>query len=659
MLGKLTVIQRIAGGFAVLVLMLVIVAVTGLIGQARIKTSLNHVSSETALRNVSQSAMIALLEVGRQADVMHNTVDNGEITAIKAQFSATKQRLEKLRGELKEVTAESEELTEVFKQFDQRVSGVMDAAGKVFSNHSDYAGLQAPIKRTRGDLEDTADELDSLLADAIDHGGAAKEALTNIRKAVKKGVLRATGAMQNRNLASARIAATDMNPIANDLDANLGKLSGGKLDEIKDQVTHYLTLIKGDKALMPQFLKSLELDERSIAALKEMNAKLADTQKVLEKVNTDAGQRADEARESGARTSQTAVVMILVIGIAAMAIGFVVGSWVTATIRGPMASVIEQLKRVAQGDMTQRVRVSSQDEFGELAKFTNELTEQLRDTLHEISDGAIKLAEASEESAAITQETSNGIDIQKRQTDVIVGIMTQMSDSVHAVARSADSTLSEIRSARAVAESGHHVVEQNIGLINGLANNIETASQVVERLNAYSSDIGRILDVIRDIADQTNLLALNAAIEAARAGEQGRGFAVVADEVRTLASRTQQSTSEINTVIERLQSAVREAVKVMADSRNETTASVTQAAEAGKALSAILESMRIVDRMSHEIADAASTQTSNSRDMQNGVTEISRIAEQTADGSVQMAQASKDLSALADRLQVHVSRFRI
>ena len=237
--------------------------------------------------------------------------------------------------------------------------------------------------------------------------------------------------------------------------------------------------------------------------------------------------------------------------------------------------------------------------------------------------------------------------------------MAEMTATVNEVANSANSTLQEVQGANAETQTGQEIVRQNIATINSLASEIESASGVIYKLNEYSDNIGSVLDVIRGIADQTNLLALNAAIEAARAGEQGRGFAVVADEVRTLASKTQESTSEIQGMIERLQNGTKDAVTVMEKSQDEARISVDQTAKAGKALESITRAVGVINDMSTHIASSAEEQSAVTNEMHENITTISSLADQTAQGSNESLDASQQLAKLAAELKQMVSQFKI
>ncbi|MCU7922437.1 MAG: methyl-accepting chemotaxis protein, partial [Candidatus Thiodiazotropha sp. (ex Dulcina madagascariensis)] len=270
-----------------------------------------------------------------------------------------------------------------------------------------------------------------------------------------------------------------------------------------------------------------------------------------------------------------------------------------------------------------------------------------------------QLASAAEETSVVTAQTTAGINQQHTETDQIATAINQMNATVHDVAQNAVHAAEATRNADASSEEGKKVVDKTIEAINQLATEVEQAAKVIHELEQETENIGSVLDVIKSIAEQTNLLALNAAIEAARAGEQGRGFAVVADEVRTLAGRTQQSTQEIEEMISRLQTGANKAVQVMETGKTKTLVGVEQAAAAGKALETINAAVESINNMNTQIASAAEEQSSVTEEINRNITNISQVAEQTSSGAAQTAQASDDLARLAEQLKGLVAQFKV
>ena len=314
---------------------------------------------------------------------------------------------------------------------------------------------------------------------------------------------------------------------------------------------------------------------------------------------------------------------------------------------------------IASGDLTQVIPAGGKDKIGELVDQIAAMRDNLRTIIGDVTGSTAQLASAAEEMSAVTEQTSQGMKQQQAETDQIATAMNEMSATVQEVARNAAAAAQSAHQADDQASKGKQVVSQTIESIDALATEVEKAGQVIHKLEGDSVSIGAVLDVIKGIAEQTNLLALNAAIEAARAGEQGRGFAVVADEVRTLAQRTQQSTQEIRKMIESLQSGAKDAVKVMVEGKRQAQVSVEQAAKAGAALETITRAVATITDMNTQIASAAEEQSAVAEEMNRNIVNISQVANQTAEGGQQTASGAADVAQLAVRLQAAVGRFRL
>jgi len=363
--------------------------------------------------------------------------------------------------------------------------------------------------------------------------------------------------------------------------------------------------------------------------------------------------------ELSAETSSMKVMMIIGT-LVAIAIGVFVSLFISRMISVPLSRVVERAKSIAAGDLTEpALKEKGRDEITELTVSINEMSNSLRDMVQRIGGSSEQIASSSEELSAITQQSSQSIYEQQSQTEQVATAMNEMSATVQEVSRSISSTAMAAEEANSETEQGCGIVESAIEAIQKLASRIESAAEVIHRVEKDSEDISTVLDVIEGVAEQTNLLALNAAIEAARAGEQGRGFAVVADEVRTLAGRTQKSTEEINQVIEKLQEGSRQAVEVMNTSREEAQSVVDQARQAGESLATISLAVRKINEMSTQIASAAEEQRATSEEINRNITSISGLANETSAGAQQTAAASEELAQLATDLQGVVAQFRV
>lgn len=358
--------------------------------------------------------------------------------------------------------------------------------------------------------------------------------------------------------------------------------------------------------------------------------------------------------------NQSSINMASYIGIIVM-LGLIIAFlyWYTNRAFRPLHTAINGMNAIASGDLTSTFEAKTEDEIGQLLSAMKVMTEKLYNIISQITGSTAQLSSSAEELSAITIEANEGIKRQQIDIDQVATATNEMAATVQEVARNTQQAAEATQKANNEAAIGKTVVSETIDAIDLLAKEIESAASVIQKVETDSENIGMVLDVIRDIADQTNLLALNAAIEAARAGEQGRGFAVVADEVRTLASRTQQSTQEIQQTIQRLQNGAQDAVKVMQKSRVRAKASVEQATKAGTSLETISHVTGVMVDMNTQIASAAEQQSAVAEEINLNVTNISQVVEKTARGSHQTYLASQELAKLATDLQSLVLQFKV
>ena len=321
--------------------------------------------------------------------------------------------------------------------------------------------------------------------------------------------------------------------------------------------------------------------------------------------------------------------------------------------------LVAGIQNIKKGDLTQKVSISGKSDFSWMAFELDNARKNVANLVHTLVGGVTQLESATQNMATISKQTADGVMTQQAETGQVATAMNEMAASVQEVARTAKGAADAARKADSEAKAGKQVVLEAMGAIDSLANEVEKAAETLNNLEADIGNIGAIVDVIRGITEQTNLLALNAAIEAARAGEHGRGFAVVADEVRTLAARTQSSTHEIEEMVGRLQQGAKAAVKVMSDGRESAKTSVEKAACAGVALDTITAMITTMDEMSASISSAANEQSSVAEDINRGIVNISQVAEHTADGARDTLSAVATMSALSAQLQEAASKFKV
>jgi len=371
-----------------------------------------------------------------------------------------------------------------------------------------------------------------------------------------------------------------------------------------------------------------------------------------------AGQTLELATETMRSQRSNVYLLLALIGGLAIVIGALAALTITRMIVGPLRDTVAQAERVAAGDLSHSQASARRDEVGQLQNAMHRMNESLRNLIGRIGGGVSQIAAAAEQLSAVTAQTSAGVQTQREETDQVATAMNEMAATVQEVARNAEQASLAARQADQQARQGDRVVRDAIGQIGTLSSEVEHSAQAIEALNEQSGRIGSVLEVIRAVAEQTNLLALNAAIEAARAGEQGRGFAVVADEVRALARRTHDSTEEIEGLIGSLQQVAGQAVEQMQTSRDLTQRTVALANEAGTALGRITDSVSTIEQMNQQIAAAAEQQSSGAENISESVTRVRDIGEQSASGSEQTASASAELARLGIELQELVRQFR-
>lgn len=395
-------------------------------------------------------------------------------------------------------------------------------------------------------------------------------------------------------------------------------------------------------------------------AKSEIGPIISSSQKELVKlVDALRGEIADESLTLQSSADEAQSKVIFGIGLSVF-IGIVIAYFMARMITLPINDAVRAIENLAEGegDLTQRLPAEGKSEVVKMSDGFNRFAGRVHKLVTQVADGVQNLSLAVEDISEIVDRSQQGSQKQREQTEHVAHAITEMTASVKAVASSANLAADSAQQADENAKSGRSVVTATVDSINELATVIDTGANVIHQLERDADAIGSVLDVIKGIAEQTNLLALNAAIEAARAGEQGRGFAVVADEVRTLASRTQESTTEIQGMIGKLQTQARAAVEAISQGKDKADTSVSNASNAGDALKAITQSVETITRMNMQIASASEEQRTVAETINNNVVDIRQVTDENVSASDKLANSSEGLANLADELRGLVSQFK-
>ncbi len=673
---KITIKKKIIGGFSIITILLFILGLVAISNLKSIESATQQVNT-LALPTVmgSNQLKVSFLNMGRLATEGFYETELSEIDSKYKGFNVSKQTFEQELAVLRKVVNQEQALKTSLSQTESIFQNYAKNVTAIFENKKQRINHQNTLEDILGDIEDNADDTSTLIIDFSDleqvqSNSALKEASaiansleSNLSSLITvsydyigtKTKTRADTLGNEVKLFTGQIKdkINEIKRVANNAD------DSGTLEEMYELADQVIEQVNGNDGLLSTHLKSIESSVNAKKAyvssendIQQAITKLDELLKLADIETLDSKQKVKGSVNLGVTST---IVIALVSIIVAGGIAF---ATVKAILR-PLNKVNGILKIVATGDLTQKLDDSSKDEFGELAKNCNELIESLKQLITGISSRSSQLAAAAEQTSTVTAQTTDSIQEQKSQVGQVAAATTEMHSTSQLVTQSAEDTLNQIKNADSEAEKVKVISEENKTTIEALARDVGQAADVINKLHQDSASIGGILDVIRGVADQTNLLALNAAIEAARAGEQGRGFAVVADEVRTLASRVQKSTQEIASMIEALQAGAEKAVGVMNQGKEQTSACVEQTENASNALQLITDAVHKAYDVSSQIEQSAKEQNIVSQEISEKLESIVSIAENTATGAKQTSDSSIEVAKLAEELQQSVQQFRV
>ncbi|MGB1239228.1 MAG: methyl-accepting chemotaxis protein [Pseudomonadales bacterium] len=666
---NMTVSARIGGGFALLVLLLLIISATSFRSLGMVDRQL-AVTTEQITPIIVRSAEMSLSLLSSNKSVLL-FMDVSEPEALDAQSASFEQQQTNYlaqREALQQLAATYPTVTDILTQLDGHASSYFETAQQALNLHRQELEVEQMLSQAvlalNNEIRFYKADIDLLVTYGLpEEQSGGRELKTNL-EAIEgefKSLLAATQLDQVTPIVES--FATEgygfsLLGMRTRLD---GLIKGGS--EIAADLTKFMDAIQAS-ATAPDGVTALK--QRQIEAhdaLKAMIEKLSNSANsssaALDELMRGAQQIAAQVKADTDNQVQRSQLIDVVISIFSVILAAVIGLWVSRNIRNSLKRIISVLRQIADGDLSRRVEKISRDEFGQLAGYVNELADKQEQVIRQIHSAADEINHSAVEASEVSSRTDQMMTEQQQQTIQVAAAIQEMSTTVANVAQSAEQAQSEVQHIDESAQNNRQLMEQNVRQVSSLTTEIERSAGVISQLHNDTVDIGKILVVIEEIAEQTNLLALNAAIEAARAGEQGRGFAVVADEVRTLASRTQNSTQEIQAMIEKLQKGAKNAVDIMQSSQAQAQSSLEQTNLAGDSLLAMVEQLDQVKQKSIEIAAAAEQQNAVSSEISKSVQQIATAAELGAQEAQTSARGSETLALLAHRQKEVVSQFTL
>ena len=481
--------------------------------------------------------------------------------------------------------------------------------------------------------------------------------------AFQKARVNIRGMILDDNPARAQANANSIAKLYKEIDEGLADFGKSILSKDIRQEFDSLRKAIGEYAPVREEIIAATLDGDRETALALMRSQgLAFERKIDESIKKLFDMKiagAQKRKDLNAAAARSALAQMTVLALAGMVVAVALGLMVSRQITAPLRKVVGFAQAIAQGDLTHRLDMEQNDETGQLADAVNTMADRLNRLIAGVADNASQVAAAATQLTSNAEQMATGAEEVAAQTGTVATASEEMASTSAEIAQNCTAAAEESRRASDTAVQGSEVIRHTVGEMERIAERVRETARTVESLGARSDQIGEIIGTIEDIADQTNLLALNAAIEAARAGEQGRGFAVVADEVRALAERTSRATREISTMIKAIQQETKGAVASMEQGVREVERGTAEASQSGRALEEILEQVGCVTMQVNQIATAAEQQTSTTAEISGNIQQITDAVQQTARGAQETAAAARQLSQLSAELQHLIGQFHL
>lgn len=664
----ISLIQRIIIGFSIVIVLVIAISGSAYQSQVKMAQQLEFTSSTlTGLLDESNTVLLDLQDTNRALMEHANTQEPEKRKALRDKYLASKEkystRIELLKEDLKS-----------YPDLLTSIQEVNSAAKHLFSNAEEHFDLHdsriTARKKALSESDNLSDTWD-FFTEEIDNIAqiAEAEGLLSISNNIKESAKKSSTAVKilQRSLALATTQSAmkfqkQLLQYNQEFKENLAEVIATMKADAAD-IEYYSgeldRAITGPLGVFQQQLIFLKYNERSRAIFEDTAQKMdhigAELNTVSAGIRTLSGNALVEAED----TFNSSLILNIVLALISVIIALTIGLTVVRAIRKPLADIMKALNRLAEGDLTENINTKYHSEMGMVTDNINLLINKQGKLIYKVQSGATTINAVAAESLAMSEQTSQNVSAQEAQTDIVSAAVTEMEAAVYEVALHASNTNQEVTKVTQKAETNMANMNLNLEFVNTLKSSLDSASKVIQQLSSESVQIGEVLNVIQGIAEQTNLLALNAAIEAARAGEHGRGFAVVADEVRSLATRTQQSATEINKMIDSLQNKATEAVTIVESNLEYADRSVTQTIAASESLQEMLQGLNTINEMSSSIATASEQQSTVVKEVAQNIVNISDMANNIASGAEEAAKSSMSLKDLSNEQSLLVEQFKL
>ncbi|OCH03512.1 methyl-accepting chemotaxis protein [Aliivibrio fischeri] len=660
-----SVVRRMYAGFSLIVILFITTVILMLNGTSNIHKQMQSVSSESMpLVSLSNETSVSLLAADKSFKDFLTTRDPIQMQQAREQFSVAETKFKNTFKQLINTaqqkntgTQQRSELAKIESAYFNEAKVAMDNYQALLTAEDEkqqairnfqrlYTELSVRMKEYINDQESIAVKMMAKSyfvkledAELITSDALASNDIALVNKAVN----------QNKK------AVTHLNYAYRGLANQLPELKG----TFDDSVKQFSAEVGQKEGILNTHFAYLTANDALYTNISNLAQQIDKAITLLTSFNQLANQDLQNSLQQADTIYQQSLYKGIALGVVVSLLATFIGFNIATSVRTPLQNMLKILESLTSGDMTQRIETKRNTEFSRVSRHINTLADNLQKVLIQLSGASDELTEVAQNNNATAEKAKQQLLNQREQTTSVAAAMTEMEHSVVEVASSSESSLLKVQEVEAASEHGQQVMKNNLETIEQLSSRLDESVQAVSNLQKVSSEIGSILDVINNIAEQTNLLALNAAIEAARAGEQGRGFAVVADEVRILAQRTAKSTSEIEVMIANLQSSSKTTTTVIESCVEDMQQSVTQTNEANNAMVMIQNLIEEISHMSNHISQAANEQSATTTEIARSLEDISHIAENNQEAMNDIANVSQTLNELAHQQSDIVHQFKV